>query len=97
MNSPSFGAQELEVDKDNIEEKQGMDEQLTHSRWRCFTRDWIRNTKGDSLDISWLKDKNNINAANLPELDVLVEETKMELEAALSEMNKLLAVLEGLD
>ncbi|MFW1799609.1 N-6 DNA methylase [Acinetobacter nematophilus] len=93
----SFGAQELEVDKDNIEEKQGMDEQLTHSRWRCFTRDWIRNTKGDSLDISWLKDKNNINAANLPELDVLVEETKMELEAALSEMNKLLAVLEGLD
>ncbi|WP_460850120.1 N-6 DNA methylase, partial [Phytohabitans suffuscus] len=30
-------------------------QELENSRWRVFTRDWIRDTKGDSLDISWLK------------------------------------------
>ncbi|MBZ6533255.1 class I SAM-dependent DNA methyltransferase [Acinetobacter seifertii] len=91
----SFDAREIEVDKDTVEENQGIDEQLIHSRWRCFSREWISKTKGDSLDISWLKDKNNIDTTNLPELDVLVEEAKIELEAALSELHKLLAVLEG--
>ncbi|CZX33541.1 N-6 DNA methylase [Enterobacter hormaechei] len=93
----SFGAQSIEVDKDAAEENHDTDEWLTHSRWRCFSRRWIANTKGDSLDISWLKDKDSVNAANLPEPDILAQEAKEELEAALSELVDLLAVLEGVN
>lgn len=91
----SFGAQEIEIDEDAVEENQGVDERLAHSRWRCFSREWIANTKGDSLDISWLKDKDSIDAADLPDPEVLAHEAKDELTAALSEINELLAALEG--
>ena len=91
----SFGAQDIEVDKEVVEENQGIDERLAHSRWRCFSRDWIRETKGDSLDISWLKDKDSVDAADLPEPDVLAREAKGELEEALKEIDALLVALEG--
>lgn len=91
----SFGVQEIDVDKDSVKENQGIDDQLTHSRWRCFSRDWIANTKGDSLDISWLKDKDSVDAADLPTPSVLAREAKDELEAALSDLDGLLAALEG--
>lgn len=93
----SFGAQEIKVDKDAVVENQGIDDQLAHSRWRCFSRDWIRDTKNNSLDISWLKDKDAVDAANLPEPDVLAREARVELEAALSELDGLLAALEGVN
>lgn len=85
----SFDAQDIEVEEDK-----GVNEQVTHSRWRCFSREWIAETKGDSLNISWLKDKNSIDAANLPEPEMLVREAKGELEVALNELNGLLAALE---
>lgn len=91
----SFGAQEIEVDKKSVQENQGIDDQLAHSRWRCFSRDWVANTKGDSLDISWLKDKDSVDAADLPEPSVLAQEAKEQLEVALSELDKLLAALDG--
>ncbi|XLC60428.1 N-6 DNA methylase [Citrobacter freundii] len=91
----SFGAQQIELDVDAIEENQNFDERLAHSRWRCFGREWIANAKDDSLDISWLKDKDNVDAANLPEPVVLAREAKEELEATLSELNELLIALEG--
>lgn len=93
----SFGAQDIEVDKDSVEENQGIDDRLVHSRWRCFSRDWIREYKGDSLDILWLKDKDSMDAGNLPEPDVLARAAKKELEAALLELDGLLAALEGAD
>jgi len=89
----SFNAEQVEVAP--TEENQGVDERLAHSRWRKFSRDWIREHKADSLDISWLKDKDSVDAANLPEPDVLAREAKDELEAALSELNGLLKALEG--
>ncbi|WP_369834249.1 N-6 DNA methylase [Cronobacter dublinensis] len=91
----SFGAQEIEVNKNTVEEYKAIDERLAHSRWRCFSREWIANTKGDSLDISWLKDKDSVDAADLPDPIDLVLETKEELEASLSELDRLLAALEG--
>ena len=91
----SFGAQEIEVDKEVVEENQGIDDRLAHSRWRCFSREWIRETKGDSLDISWLKDKDSVDAADLPEPDVLAREAKNELESALHELDTLLESLKG--
>jgi type I restriction enzyme M protein len=89
----SFDAERVEVAA--TDENQGVDERLAHSRWRKFSRDWIREHKGDSLDISWLKDKESVDAANLPEPDVLAREAKDELEAALGELDALLKALEG--
>lgn len=91
----SFGAQEIEIDKDAVEENQNIDEHLAHSRWRCFSREWIANTKGDSLYISWLKDKDSMDAANLPDPTILAMEAKEELQTAMSELDELLAALEG--
>lgn len=91
----SFGAQDIEIDKDAIDESDDIDEHLIHSRWRCFSRKWIADTKSDSLDISWLKDRDNINTSSLLEPEVLIREAKEELELALNEIENLLAGLEG--
>ncbi|ENG7014168.1 N-6 DNA methylase [Yersinia enterocolitica] len=91
----SFGAQEIEVDKDAVEENQNIDERLKHSRWRCFSREWITSIKGDSLDISWLKDKDSVDAGSLPDPAILAREAKEELEGALNDLENLLAALEG--
>ena len=66
---------------------------LEESRWRCFSRDWIRDTKGDSLDISWIKDADSVDAANLPEPDVLAAEAMGELTEALRELDGLMTSL----
>ena len=64
-----------------------------NSRWQCFSRDYIRTTKGDSLDISWLKDNDSVDAANLPEPDVLAAEAMSELTEALRELDGLMQAL----
>lgn len=87
----SFNAEQVEIAQ--TDENQGVDERLAHSRWRKFSRDWIHEHKDDSLDISWLKDKDSVDAANLPEPEVLAREAKDELEAALSELGGLLKAL----
>lgn len=61
-------------------------------RWRCFSRDWIKE-RGHSLDISWLKDDNTEDAADLPEPAVLAAEIVEELNGALMELQDLLAEL----
>lgn len=91
----SFGAEEIAVDKEASAENENVDDKLLHSRWRSFNRDWIASSKGDSLDISWLKDKDSVDAADLPEPATLAHEAKDELTAALSELDRLLAALEG--
>jgi len=63
------------------------------SRWRCFSRDWIKTQKGDSLDIAWLKDRDSVDAASLPEPDVLAAEAMSELTEALRELNGLMLAL----
>ena len=68
-----------------------------NTRWKCFTRDYIRDTKGDSLDISWLKDKDSIDAADLPEPDVLAAEAMSELTEALRELDSLMTALGASD
>lgn len=69
---------------------------LETARWRSFGREWIRGNKGDSLDISWLKDQNSVDAADLPEPLELANEAKDELEAALAELQDLVKALEGM-
>ncbi len=91
----SFNAEEIEVDPSVIAETQTTDERLAKSRWRCFSREWIKEIKKDSLDISWLKDKDSVDAANLPAPTVLASEAKKELIAALGELDELLKALGG--
>tara|TARA_R110001599_G_scaffold344295_1_gene567672 strand:- start:1277 stop:2839 length:1563 start_codon:yes stop_codon:yes gene_type:complete len=87
----SFNAEEIEPPQ--VEENQGVDPRLVHSRWRKFSRDWIREHKGDSLDISWLKDADSVDSADLPEPSILASEAKEELRAALAEIDELLVAL----
>lgn len=89
----SFGVEEAEA----VAESGEVDDKLLCSRWRCFSREWIASVKGDSLDISWLRDKGSVDAADLPEPVVLAMEAKEELDAALSELESLLTALEGVN
>ncbi len=63
------------------------------SRFRVFTRDYIRNERGDSLDISWLKDADSVDAADLPAPEVLAGEAMAELTEALHELEELMKAL----
>lgn len=63
------------------------------SRWRVFSRDWIANEKGDSLDISWLKDNDSIDAHTLATPTVLAGEALAYLTEAMNELNALIASL----
>jgi len=69
-------------------------EQTTeNSRWRCFSRDYIRDTKGDSLDISWIKDKDSMDAADLGTPEELAREAMTELKGALNDLESLMGSL----
>jgi type I restriction enzyme M protein len=62
------------------------------SRFRVFTREQIRE-RGDSLDISWLKNSDSVNAADLPAPEVLAGEAMAELSEALRELDVLMQAL----
>jgi len=61
-------------------------------RFRCFTREQIAE-RGDSLDISWLKDADSVDADNLPAPEVLAAEAMAELSEALRELDALMQAL----
>ena len=73
--------------------KEGVEQTEENSRWRCFSREWIRDVKNDSLDISWIKDSDSVDAANLPEPDILAAEAMSELTEALRELDGLMTAL----
>jgi type I restriction enzyme M protein len=64
-----------------------------NARFRKFSREYIRDQKGDSLDISWLKDLEATSAENLPEPEVLAGEAMAELTEAMSEIYQLMQAL----
>lgn len=61
-----------------------------NSRWRVFSRDWIAREKGDSLDISWLKDNDSIDAHTLATPTVLAGEALAYLTEAMNELTALI-------
>jgi len=77
-------------DPNGLSPRQDQGEQ---GRWRRFSRDWIEQEKGDSLDIAWLKDDSAEDAADLPEPSVLAQEAVMELNGAIEELEAILAEL----
>ena len=62
------------------------------SRFRVFSREQIKE-RGDSLDISWLKDADSLDAADLPAPEVLAGEAMAELTEALHELEELMKAL----
>ncbi|WP_217540620.1 N-6 DNA methylase [Vibrio metschnikovii] len=66
---------------------------IDNARWRKFSREYIREQKGDSLDISWLKDLEATSAENLPEPEVLAGEAMAELTEAMAEIYQLMQAL----
>lgn len=68
-------------------------DQGDQGRFRRFSREWIATERGDSLDIAWLKDDNAEDAADLPEPAVLAREAVEELNAAVAELEAILAEL----
>jgi len=64
-----------------------------NSRWRNFSREYIRDQKSDSLDINWIKDEDSVDSANLPEPEVLAAEAMAELTEAMRELDGLMQAL----
>ncbi|GGB76836.1 N-6 DNA methylase [Shewanella inventionis] len=93
----SFNAEEAEVDdsvvNQDIDGSEKAQQRVAHSRWRVFSRDFIRDTKGDSLDISWLKDANSVDAADLGTPEELAGEAMTELKGALADLEALMKSL----
>jgi len=88
----SFHSEEIEL-PEHSDENEGIDPRLAYSRWRSFSRQWIAEHKGDSLDISWLKDSDSVEATNIREPSVLAGEAMGELVQALREMDSLMREL----
>ncbi len=83
-----------QIESDELLETSGEKElNLETARFRKFSRDYIRDQKGDSLDISWLKDLEATSAENLPEPEVLAGEAMAELTEAMSEIYQLMQAL----
>lgn len=61
-------------------------------RFRRFTREEIA-SRGDSLDIAWLKDDSDTNNDELPEPAILAREALVELDAAMEELRGILEEL----
>jgi len=76
-------------DKDGEAKREDRGEE---SRWRVFSRETIAE-RGDSLDISWIKDDDVVDAADLPEPEALAGEAMSELTEALRELTELMEAL----
>lgn len=63
-----------------------------NSRWRVYHRDDIK-AMGDSLDISWIKDANQVNADSLPAPAELAAQMMDELNLALTDLKTLIQKL----
>ncbi|GAL03986.1 type I restriction-modification system DNA-methyltransferase subunit M [Photobacterium aphoticum] len=84
-----------QIESDEVREASGEKERKVeeHARFRKFSREYIREQKGDSLDISWLKDLEATSAENLPDPEVLAGEAMAELTEAMAEIYQLMQAL----
>ena len=69
-------------------------DQGEEGRFRKFTREAIA-ARGDSLDISWLRDENATHADDLPQPDEIAIRVMGRLRTAMTEMEALSGMLEG--
>ena len=69
-------------------------DQGEEGRFRCFTREAVAD-RGDSLDITWLRDENAVSIEDLGDPEDLIAEAIEELDGAVGELRELLASLEA--
>lgn len=67
-------------------------EQGAEGRFRYFSREDIA-ARGDSLDVSWLKDDNETAADDLPEPELLAQSAIADLEGAIEDLRGILVEL----
>lgn len=72
--------------------KEIADTQEEQGRWKVFGRKAVAE-RGESLDISWIKDADVVDAADMPEPEALAGEAMSELTEALRELAELMASL----
>lgn len=84
----AFGNGSLGSHKELADRKDSGD----NGRFRKFTREWIAE-RGESLDITWLKDENDGASDQQPNLAVLARSAMTELEGAFEELRGILAEL----
>jgi len=89
-----FGGESFAID-DKAREKlhQSLGDNQDESRFRCYSRAEIK-AKDDSLDLTWIRDENNEDAADLPAPDVLINEAVTELAGAMEGLSEILKELE---
>lgn len=68
-------------------------DQGEQGRFRRFSREEIK-ARSDNLDVSWLKDDNHTDAADLPEPEVVLAQIREKLEGALAAVAELEGTLE---
>jgi len=61
-------------------------------RFRSFSREWIA-SRGENLDISWLRDESEVDSASQPEPIDLAREAEQEIKAALEEIQAVISEL----
>ena len=64
-------------------------------QWRSYDYDELVGRDKCSLDLSWLKDDSLLDAANLPDPDVIAEEIADDLRSALEQIEDILGDLQG--
>lgn len=89
----SFAPEDETADTTDAKDDTETNDDMETSRWRVFSRQWISEEKGDSLDISWIRDSDNISAEDLPEPHVLAGEAMTELTEALRQLDELMQAL----
>ncbi len=57
-----------------------VDKTPENSRWRCFSREWIREHNDESLNISWLKDKELEQNLDGVDLNTLLADASSEVQ-----------------
>mgnify|MGYP000476916285 CR=1 FL=1 len=88
-----FGEDAFSINDDKREKlHKSLEQDQEESRFRCYTREEIKE-KEDSLDLTWIRDENNEDAADLPAPDVLINETVAELAGAIEGLNDILKEL----
>ena len=75
-----------------VKKQTSKNENDNECRLRCFTRKEIADKDG-SLDLSWIRDNDVDDAANLPEPDVLINEAIEEMAGAMNELKAILVEL----
>ena len=89
-----FGDESFAIDdiaREKLHKTLGQDQDET--RFRSYTREEIRG-KDDSLDLTWIRDENNEDAADLPAPDVLINEAVIEMAGAIEGLNEILKELD---